>query len=267
MPYFTPDQINSFFPIMGFVKYNGGIVLRRGCNLNLNRGSYLHERKKITVVSKRSLAKLALLVRGTSVQFRSLMTLTYGANFPLSGRIAKRNLNHFLIASKRAFGSFEYIWVLEFQSRGAVHFHVACTLDEPNELQRGVFANIWSDISTPYTWLYTAIEPPYGPKQSREVLFTNEAVRWQHMRPQHWEKVRRGDSLSHYFAKYTMKIKQKKVPDHYSDVGRFWAASGGVRLPDGVVFHGRESDVRGLLALHGRAAHRWEVLPQIILLG
>lgn len=267
MPYLTAQQVNQFFPVIGIIAYNGGVVVRRGCNLNLNRGNYLHERKKIFMVSKRSLAKLALLVRGTSVKFTSLMTLTYGANFPLSGRKAKKNLNHFLIASKRAFGAYEHVWCLEFQERGAVHFHIATTLPEPNELQREIFARLWADISTPHNWLYTSIEPPYGPKQSREALMTNDAVFWQHTRLQQWERVRKGDSLAHYFAKYTMKIRQKKVPSHYSDVGRFWAASQGVTLPDGEVFHSTEGEVKLLAGLYGRNMDKWEVLPRIILLG
>lgn len=131
MAYFTPEQINSIFPVIGLIAFHGGIVVRRGCNVNLNRRNYSHERKKIYMVSKRSLARLALLVRGSGVQFTSLMTLTYGANYPLSGRIAKKHLNHFLINAKRNFGTFEHIWVLEFQERGAVHFHIACTLPPP----------------------------------------------------------------------------------------------------------------------------------------
>lgn len=267
MPYFTPEQVNAFFPVIGLVKYKGGVVVRRGYNLNLNRGNYLHERKKITVVSKRSLSRLALLVRGTSIKFLSLMTLTYGANFPLSGRNAKRDLNHFLIASKRVFGPYEHIWVLEFQERGAVHFHIATTLAPPNLLEREIFASIWQGISTPYCWLYCQLDWDGKKFLQGQTLLTDKAVFEVHMSGRSWEPVKKADSLHHYFAKYCTKIRQKKVPIWYSDVGRFWAASQGVTLPDGEVFHGTEKEVRALGEAYGRSFERWRVLPKVLLLG
>jgi hypothetical protein len=267
MSYFTPEQVNQFFPVIGIIKFQGGIIVRRGSNLNLNRQNYLHGRKKIFMVSKRSLSKLALLVRGCGVKFTSLMTLTYGANFPMSGRIAKKHLNHFLIASKRAFGPYEYVWVLEFQERNAVHFHIATTLPEPDVLSRAIFAKMWASISTPYSWWYSRVEEPYGKENFKGELFTDSAVENQHQSLEHWERVRNDDSLHHYFAKYTMKIRQKKVPSHYSDVGRFWAASSGVTLPDGEYFHGNNADVKELASAHGRYITDWDVLPKIILLG
>lgn len=267
MSYFTPEQINNYFPVVGILRYKGGVLVVRGCNLNLNRSNYLHERKKIFMVSKRSLSRLALIVRGCGVEFRSLMTLTYGANYPLSGKKAKRDLNHFLIASKRAFGHFEYIWVLEFQERGAVHFHIATTLPEPDLTQREIFASIWTKISTPFHWPYASLQEENGQLKFNQGLYTDLAVYVQHVHYMAWERVRKDDSLSHYFAKYSMKIRQKKVPKHYSDVGRFWAASSGVRLPDGESFHGNESDVKELAREFGRNLDHWDVLPKVLLLG
>lgn len=267
MSYFTPEQINLFFPVVEIVIYNGGVIVRRGCNLNLNRANYLHERGKITLVSKRSLNKLALLVRGSPVTFLSLMTLTYGQNYPLSGRKAKKDLNHFLVASKRAFGKYEHIWVLEFQERGAVHFHIATTLDAPNVLQREIFARIWADISTPYGWPYCQVEWDGKRLRPGNVLETNQAVFDVHMHERYWEAVKKKDSLHHYFAKYCTKIRQKRVPIWYADVGRFWAASEGVRLPDGTEFPATEEHVRELASLYGRDLSGWQVLPKVLLLG
>lgn len=267
MSYFTPAQINSLFPVVGLIAFHGGIVVRRGNNVSLNRRNYLHERKKIYMVSKRSLAKLALLVRGCGLRFQSLMTLTYGANYPLSGKKAKRDLNHFLISAKRNFGPFEHIWVLEFQERGAVHFHIATTLPPPDDMQREVFAQLWQAISTPYSWMYCQLDLVNGRFFQGQTLLTNEAVREVHRSLRSWEPVKKGDSLHHYFAKYTSKLRQKKVPVWYADVGRFWAASKGVRLPDGEYFHGNEATVRLVGDAYGRSLARWKVLPKIILLG
>jgi len=267
MRYFTQQQINQFFPVVGIVSFRGGMIVMRACTISLNQARYVHERGKILMVSKRSLDRLALLVRSTDVNFNSLMTLTYGANFPLSGRRAKKDLNHFLISAKRSFGRFEYVWVLEFQERGAVHFHIACTLPEPTQTDREIFSFHWARISTPHNWDYCAVEFVEGRPKFKGLLATQHAVYERHLLLEHWEKVRKGDSLSHYFAKYSMKIRQKKVPKHYSDVGRFWGASSGVRMPDGDYFHGNERTVREVCAVYGRDVARWEVLPKVILLG
>jgi len=267
MSYFTPQQINQFFPVIGIIKFKGGVVVRRSCLLTLGQARYIHKRREIFMVSKRSLAKLALLVRGCGVEFRSLMTLTYGANYPLSGKMAKKDLNHFLISAKRNFGPFEYVWVLEFQERGAVHFHIACTLPEPGILERSIFAGIWQKICTPHFWPYSQLEIVESRYEFRQVLETGQAVFLQHIKDSHWEKVKKGDSLHHYFAKYSLKIRQKKVPDYYRDVGRFWGASSGVRLPDGEYFHGSDEHVRQLTGLYGRDMSHMEVLPKVLLLG
>lgn len=267
MAYFTPEQINAFFPVIGILVYPGGMKIQRGCNLNLNRQNYAHERMKITMVNKRSLARLALLVRGSSVEFTSLMTLTYGANFPVAGKVAKKHLNHLLIGLKRSFGLFEYVWVLEFQERGAVHFHIATTLPAPDDVQREIFARKWQLISTPYSWAYSQVEYPYGVENFKQGLMTDQAVFEMHKHKLSWERIRNDDRLSHYIAKYSMKIRQKVVPSWYGDVGRFWGASKGVALPDGEYFHGSDELVRQVGVAYGRDLSRFEVLPEIILIG
>lgn len=267
MSYFTLDQIDQFFPVVGIWVYPGGIRVQRGCNLALHQARYLHQRGKIDVVSKRSLSNLALLVRSSGVTFRSLMTLTYGANYPMSGKLAKKHLNHFLVSSKRAFGDYDYIWVLEFQSRGAVHFHIASTLFPPGELEREVFASTWQQICTPFSWIYCQLDEVSGRLLPGQTLLTDTAVRDVHLSPRYWESVKRKDSLHRYFAKYSTKIRQKNVPNWYGDVGRFWGASRGVKMPEGQYFRGSDTDVRELANQQGRNLASWQVLPKVILLG
>jgi len=267
MSYFTPDQINQFFPVAGIWVYPGGVTVDRSCNLVFNRASYSHVRGKVEMVSRRSLSNLALLVRSTNVKFRSLLTLTYGANYPMSGKLAKKHLNHFLVASKRAFGAYDYIWVLEFQERGAVHFHIASTLPPPGELEREEFARLWQRISTPESWMYCQLDIVGRRLVQGQTLLTDRAVLDVHMHPNAWEKVRKGDSLHRYFAKYSTKIRQKEVPGWYSDVGRFWGASRDVRMPAGEYFHGGDADVRELAKEQGRDVASWRVLPKIIFFG
>ena len=263
----TPEQLNSLFPVIGIVKYPGGIQVRRGNYSNFNQAKYLHVRGKQILITSRSLNKLALLVRGSSVMFRSIQTLTYGANYPLSGRIAKKHLNSYLVQSKRLFGPYNYIWILEFQGRGAVHFHIATTLAPPSDLERHGFAKLWQRVSTPYSWWYSSLEIEDENFKLKKELYTDQAVYEVHLSSKSWERVKKDDSLSRYFAKYANKIKQKSVPDFYSDVGRFWGASKGVALPDGEPFWGSDRDVRELAKEFGRDIDHWRVLPKVILLG
>jgi len=263
----TPEQINSIFPVIGIIAYPGGIVIRRSCNLTLSQVRHSHERGIIALLSKRSLNRLALLVRSSGIKWGSVMTLTYGVNYPLSGKIAKKHLNKFLIYARRKFGDFDYFWVLEFQLRGAVHFHIATTLPEPDLAQIQVFAKLWADISQEGQWSYCKWTNSPETDWTIPVQQTYWNCYQVHAHYKAWEKVREQDGMSRYLAKYANKLRQKQVPEWYRDVGRFWGTSKGVKMPDGDFFYGSESGIRMALASHGRAVDNWRVLPKIVLVG
>lgn len=263
----TPMQINSVFPIVGIVSYPGGVIVRRNCTLLLSQMRHSHIRGIVSMVNKRSMNKLALLVRSTEVQFLSVMTLTYGLNYPLDGRKAKKDLNHFMISLKRAFGPFEYVWVVEFQARGAPHFHLATTLAPPTFDDRWRFASIWTEISVPFIASYSSWLPENSKDNPGELRNTGNSCMAFHSHKKAWEAIRKKDGVGRYFAKYANKLRQKKVPQDYHNIGRFWGASRGVRLPEGKHYHGTEAQVRELAGQYGRDLKSWDVLPKIILLG
>jgi hypothetical protein len=60
------------------------------------------------------------------------VTLTYHQYFPESYHICKDDLHHFLVDLKRRFPDLKYIWKMEFQKRGAPHFHIIVFLPEKN---------------------------------------------------------------------------------------------------------------------------------------
>src|ERR1041385_401677 len=104
-------------------------------------------RKKIRGFSKASRRKLAMKAANAPARFASLLTLTYhglqvegepeeARNLRIARR-AKRDLNRFLSATRRELG--RYLWVMEFQARGVVHFHVLCE----HELDAGRIALAW----------------------------------------------------------------------------------------------------------------------------
>lgn len=261
----SPEQVNEIFPICGIIAYSGGIVIRRSCLLNLARVRHQHNRGAIELLSKRSLNRLAILVRSSGVRWKSVLTLTYGANYPMDGKLAKRHLNKFLIYARREFGVFDYFWILEFQKRGAVHFHLATTLDEPNVFQLQRFADIWANISQPGKWPYCPLANNPN-KLGNVIVLDTWGASWSvHAHPKAWEKVKRVDGMERYLSKYANKLKQKEVPKWYQNVGRFWGVSRGVKLPEGQHYHGSEDEVRQVLAERGRDVQHWEILPKIVL--
>lgn len=74
--------------------------------------------------SRRNLQKAALRFPWHEVGRLVLITLTYPADFPLDGRLVKRQVKELWRRWEREYGERPRgIWGLEFQDRGAPHFH------------------------------------------------------------------------------------------------------------------------------------------------
>lgn len=73
------------------------------------------------------------------------VTLTYGDNYPVEATEYKRHLHNFFKSLARHFPSYGAIWKLEFQERGAAHFHLllwGVSLKERHQI-----VNIWYRIA------------------------------------------------------------------------------------------------------------------------
>lgn len=219
---FTKEEYSQLFPIVGFLVLDGGIIVTRECNLESLKDLRTGRRQRVTSLSPRSLSRLAILALSTRVRFQCIFTLTYGANFVLDGTKVKYHLNHFLTKLKRSYGEFEYLWFLEFQARGAPHFHILLTLPPPNKAQRSKISRMWADIVEPQNWKYESIKWADGQACYMGELLTNEAVWFINKRPAHLAKLKRPDGARRYVVKYATKLTQKIVPKAYRGVGRFW---------------------------------------------
>lgn len=73
------------------------------------------------------------------------VTLTYGENYPLEAAEYKKHLHNFFMTLKYRFPSYGAIWKLEFQERGAAHFHLL--LWGVSLEQRHQIVNIWYRIA------------------------------------------------------------------------------------------------------------------------
>jgi hypothetical protein len=131
-----------------------------------------------------------------------MCTLTYPGEFPMDGRTVKRHLDCFV---KRAFRYWvdgsepkSCFWFLEFQQRGAPHFHLFINFHIPVEL----VAQWWYEI--------------VGSEDERHLL---AGTRIEALRSGRYGTVS-------YATKYAAKIEQKLVPPNFVNVGRFWGVYG-----------------------------------------
>jgi hypothetical protein len=135
-------------------------------------------------------------------EYSVMCTLTYPGEFPRDGRVVKRHLDCFV---KRAFRYWvegrepkSCFWFLEFQERGAPHFHL--------------FLNFTIPAVLVSQWWYEIV----GSGDERHLL---AGTRIEAMRSGRYGTVS-------YASKYAAKVEQKEVPPNFVNVGRFWGIYG-----------------------------------------
>lgn len=237
---FDYELFNKVNPIVGITVFPRGSVEVHRKNLTTGehgRGA----RGKIKVFSKASRERLAIVAKETPVDLTSMMTLTYGQNYPHSGLKVKRHVKKFLRSMRKYFGGFQYLWFFEFQARGAPHLHVLSNLPPPTDLDRMIMSAVWvDDVQNLQHWKYCTLD-------KREVLDDRNVCLWVNAREKHWEGIRSKDGAARYCVKYAMKMHQKVAPDWFGDVGRFWGCSRYVRQIKGQRFKMADPDVRRIL--------------------
>lgn len=152
-------------------------------------------RGNVCEFSEASRKRLAFVASNTPVEFTVMITLTYPREFSSEGKAVKKNLNR-ILAWLRSKGMRDYLWFLEFQKRGAPHYHILTNV----RVEKGALAEAW----------YRAV----GSGDERHLAAGTRV-----------ERVRNVDGARRYAVKYSMKMRQKNVPEGYRDVGRFWGNS------------------------------------------
>ena len=108
-----------------------------------------HERGNIQAFSFRSRSRLMKKIAQISKHHLPVfVTLTYHNNFPTDFQEYKYDLHHFFARLRAHFPGFGAIWKLEFQDRGAAHYHLllfGCELDAASK----VIPEIWNSIVAP----------------------------------------------------------------------------------------------------------------------
>lgn len=180
----------------------------------------------IETLSKESRRRLALAAANTRHDLRSFITVTYPNEFPCDGKIVKEHLKKLLDSLRRfAPEKLHYLWFLEFQRRGAPHFHVFTSADLPKPLTtlRRTLRDRDAIVNASWQrWISRRWFEIVGSKDRRH-LAAGAC----------WERVQKADGAARYVAKEASKTFQKSVPKAFQNVGRFWGTSRGF-MPDEV---------------------------------
>ncbi len=159
------------------------------------------KRSKIVKFTKKSAKNLRHLIRNSEDTWKVFITLTYPENFPCNGKETKAHLNAFLQYLRRK--KIKYAWVLEFQSRGAPHYHIIGS----DFIPKAELAERW----------YRVVD-----SGDEKHLRAGTGI----------EAIKSKGHLYGYLSSYIKKLDQKTPPEGFENVGRFWGASSNILIFD-----------------------------------
>lgn len=199
------------------------VILRQDVGYRLRVGG--GKRSKITRLSRQSLRRMKLHFRNMPDP-AYMITLTYPSVWQNDGYEVKR---HFTAIKKWLIrhGVTGGAWFLEFQKRGAPHFHIFVN----NSVLPEDLAAAWVRVLHPWITRLDSREAAEGlqkayhwhvggvlvGKSKDGRVCTNRSC---------IEPVRVKHAAAAYATSYAAKAEQKKVPESYRNVGRFWGAWG-----------------------------------------
>ena len=173
------------------------------------------KRGRVKKLSFGSVKRLKFILRNCIHEMNYEVGLTYPNEFPNDGLAVKDHLHK--LRMRLAYRGYKSIWVLEFQARGAPHFHML--LDKEIELEE--LLKMW-----------------YSIVGSGDIKHLRHGA--------HVKKIRTKEGMRHYFASYLTKQDQKTVPEAYHNVGRFWGYTLSLLSFTIKKFYGNEEDIREL---------------------
>lgn len=188
-------------------------------NVDLETGEILEDDaapgRQITEWSIRS--RIRMMYRLATIDWTEMpgvpvmVTLTYPGEFPRDGQVVKQHLWSLLKRWERQWGARPLgCWKLEFQRRGAPHFHLY--VGRPAVSDR-VFRE----------WLSRAWFEVVGSGDPRHLAAGTGVDR------QFCSNARSAKAIAWYFTKHNakpLKAAQNQVPEGFENVGRFWGVLG-----------------------------------------
>jgi hypothetical protein len=196
--------------------YERDVQVHRGRSFNVIKPG--GKRGTVSRLSDASRRRLIFSARNLGTPLPYMLTLTYPAAFPADGEVVKRhwaNLRRWL--AHRGIGG---LMILEFQKRGAPHYHAYIT----GEVDKQEVSRAWYDI-------VGSGDPKHLQAGTRV------------------EKIRKAHGMLTYIVKYASKLQQKDVPEGYENVGRFWSLFGGLKVEPLTVLQGERSAIAPVVRL------------------
>jgi len=152
------------------------------------------KRGKISKLSFPSSKRLKMVLRNVADKMEYEAGLTYPKGFSSDGILVKKHFHK--LRSWFNYYGYKYVWIMEFQGRGAPHFHLLLN----KEIKKEALIKIWFKIVG-----------------SGDLKHLKHGV--------HVGLIRNKGATATYFNSYVTKKDQKHVPKEYQNVGRFWGYS------------------------------------------
>lgn len=200
-------------PTVEIVRYASGDleVSQKACRRSRKPGislpGVLHRddgpvRSAITEFSAESARRCLTAFRATAREYTVEMCVTYPMEYAglLDGRVSKRHLDRLLVQMKRKYPGISYAWVLEFQTRTHnPHYHILAS----HFVDKDWLAHTWARI--------------VGSGLEKHLRSGTRVA-----------AIKNQNKCADYMARYLTKALQKRVPDGFENVGRFWGISRGL---------------------------------------
>ncbi len=249
--------MKTVYPINSIISYgNGSYQTKRKSVLPGIRNDYKRSRGVIKKMRNKSLQRLMMLVQCTQAKFMSMFTQTYPKFYPRDGLVVKKDIA--ALSAKFARIQVPYLWFLEFteKNRRAPHVHWLLELDCITPRTRMEIGLFWATRVLESEYFRSDCPLENFDKEGMKVIKVN-------VHPETFSVLRSEEGARNYVMKYAAKERQKKVPNDYKNVGRFWGASQGV-APTGVESDITEDEVEAWLCKNDHPTTAYELVPRYL---
>jgi len=200
---YNAEQIKNKFGIQ--YRASGNLLVISSRSKTVPAG-YTGNRGTVVGFSSGSGVRMRRYLRECTSDYGYMVTLTYPGEFPSNGTETKNHLRRFLQELQRealrqrkeTAPPLSAFWFLEFQGRGAPHYHIFTN----HPVNKAWASKRWYDIV-----------------RSEDIRHLHAGTRC--------EKLMRGRAGTiSYASKYASKMEQKLTPLGFENVGRFWGVYG-----------------------------------------
>lgn len=203
---------------------------------------------KMSVISRKSITNAVEVLTNAEPELESMIVATYPETYPDDGRIVKAHHKGLNEAIRRKLGDYSYFTAVEYQKRGAPHFHQGTSFNLADygpviSLKRKQMSRrkpTFQTVKELQDWAFEAwLEIIAKP----DIAYNGEPLNWsgldeadlEMMRKAYyhynagfsWEIMREKDGAKRYFVKELtgLKLYQKTIPAYFQNPGRHFLYS------------------------------------------